>query len=98
MNGVISLGSTCANTEGPSTTTQNDTDGTLDILEARIATSTTLAHAPAIFESADDYGEETTELETACRLLGNNCSYQLQMMVDNRKTISEQLKKFIPVQ
>jgi hypothetical protein len=94
VNGVISLGSTCANTVGTSTTTQLDTEQTLDMLEARPAVSPLPAHPPAVFQSAADYGEQTTELETACRLLGNECSYALQSTIANHKKILKQVQSF----
>ncbi len=90
-NGELSLGATGANTVGTPSSFQITTEQALDILEARAATSSTPAHAPGVFESASDYGEETTELETACRLLKDNCSYALQTTVQNRKQIVKQL-------
>lgn len=96
MNGLISLGSTCANTVGTSITNQLSVNQTLDMLEARPATQDLPAHPPGVFQSADDYGEETTELEVACRLLGNNCSYALQTTVSNHKKILKAAKMFTP--
>jgi hypothetical protein len=96
VNGEISLGSTCSNTVGTETTTQLDTESTLDVLEARAATTSTPAHAPGVFQSAADYGEETTELETACRLLGNDCSYELQSTIQTHHTILKKLKALVP--
>jgi hypothetical protein len=90
VNGVISLGSTCANTVGTSTTTQLTTEQTLDVLEARPAVSPLPAHPPAVFQSAADYGEDTVELETACRLLKND--YELQSTIANHKKILEQVQ------
>lgn len=96
INGEISLGSTCANTVGASVTTQLTIDQTLDLLEARPALDQLPAHAPAVFQSAADYGEETIELETACRLLGNSCSYALQSTVKNHKKVLQAVKALIP--
>lgn len=43
--------------------------------------------APAIIESAEDFGEETAEIETACRILGKDCTYELQQVIHNRKLL-----------
>lgn len=95
VNGEISLGATCANTI-TSETTQLTTAQALDMLEARPARpdpdhpdQTLPAHPPGVFQSADDYGEETTELETACRLLGGDCSYALRATVATHKKVME---------
>jgi hypothetical protein len=64
------------------------------MIEAQPATSTTPAHPPGVFQSASDYGEETTELETACRLLKNDCSYALQSTIENHKKILKQVQSF----
>lgn len=86
VNGVISLGSTCANTIGPIVIEQKTVTETLELLEARPD------HPPAVYQSAQDYGEETVELETACRILGDKCSYALQSTIKNRKKILKALE------
>jgi hypothetical protein len=85
VNGQLSLGATCANTVGGPIITQLTTEQALEMLEA------SPAHPPGVFQSAADYGEETTELEIACRILGNNCSYALQSTIDNHKLILSKL-------
>lgn len=79
---------------GTSTNWQLTPEETLDMLEARPAVQNKPAHPPAVFQSADDYGEETVELETACRLLGDSCSYELQSTIENRKEILKKSQKF----
>lgn len=75
---------------------------TLDMLEARPevtpspGASPLPAHAPAVFQSADHYGEETVELETACRLLGNNCTYELQQLIQIHHAMLEQMDALKP--
>lgn len=91
MNGVISLGSTCGNTVGDPTTWHLTTQETLDLIEARPEMGGKPAHPPGVFQSANDYGEETTELEIACRLLGNDCTYELQTMITNRRLLLNSL-------
>ena len=94
VNGQLSLGATGANTVGTPTDFQITTAQALDVLEARAAEDGTSAHPPGVFESAADYGEETAELEMACRLLSDNCSFSLQSTVQNRKRIIEKLNAF----
>lgn len=92
---MISNGATCANTVGPSQNWQIGMSEAIDMLEARQATSTTPAHPPAVFQSAEDYGEETTELEIACRLLGDSCTYELKTTINNRKQMLQKMQDAI---
>lgn len=85
VNGSISLGSTCAETV-TSKPSQLSMDQTLEMIEAQPN------HPPAVFQSAADYGEETTELEVACRILGNDCTYELQNTIKTRKALLEKMK------
>jgi hypothetical protein len=47
---------------------------------------------PAVFQSAADYGEETVELETACRLLKNKCTFEMHSTIAAHKRIIEAAK------
>lgn len=85
MNGLISRGATCAETI-TGVTSQLTMGQTLDALEAQPG------KPPAIWQSADDYGEETTELQVACRILGDSCSYELKQMIEKRKDLLERAK------
>lgn len=65
----------------------------LDMLEARPdGGADHPAHPPAVFESAKDYGEETVELESACRLLGDKCTYQVVQHIEARRQILNALQ------
>lgn len=86
---------------GPSKNWQLSVQETLDLLESRPEvpnptdpSKTVPAHPPGVFQTADDYGEETTELEVACRLLGKHCSYALQTTIATHKAILQQLSTF----
>jgi hypothetical protein len=92
VNGIISQGATCANTVTDHTTWQISTQQVLDILEARPVNGNIPAHPPGVFQSADDYGGETTELDIACRLLGDDCSYELQQMIESRKQMLDRAR------
>ena len=96
VNGRVSLGATCASTVGDRYVRQVPYADTLKMLEARPAEGGNPAHAPAVFQTADDYGEETIELETACRILGDNCTYELQTSIDNRKATLHALGVKLP--
>lgn len=61
-------------------------DESLDMIESRPE------HPPSVFESADDYGEETIELQEACRMLGKSCSYELKKTIENRNKMLEALE------
>jgi hypothetical protein len=99
LNQTFALGATCADTISSVTNQITEADA-IAMLQAQQAVtnpdgSTTPAHAPAIFQSADDYGTETIEMDTACRLLGNNCSYELEQTVRTRKDFLVQIRKGI---
>lgn len=89
VNGVVTNGSTCADTVTDTKTWQLTEQQTLNMIEARDANTSPdgIAHPPGIFQTAADYGEETTELEEACRLLGSNCKKDLQDTIAARKQI-----------
>lgn len=95
VNGAIFRGATCAETI-TGKTSQLSPDDVVKMLELEApnpnANPPVKGHAPAIFQTADDYGEETTELQVACRLLGDSCSYELQTTIENRKKILEKAK------
>lgn len=46
---------------------------------------------PAVFQSGPDYGEETLELEEACRLLGNLCTYEMKATIATHVAVLKRL-------
>lgn len=85
VNGVLSRGMTCANTVGAPNPSQHTMDEAIQMIEEIPASDGVAYRAPAVIESAKDYGEETDELNVACRLLGKSCTYELQSSVKNRQ-------------
>lgn len=85
VNGKISRGMTCSNTVGDPSPTQHTMDEAIQMIEEIPASDGVAYRAPAVIESAKDYGEETDELNVACRLLGKSCTYELQSSVKNRQ-------------
>lgn len=53
----------------------------IEFLEAQPETPEHPAKAAAVCMSAIDFGNMKTELETACRMLGNRCSYAVRRML-----------------
>lgn len=60
-------------------------DEFLDFLSARPESPdhTIPAKGAAMCMSANDWGKMKLELETACRLLGKKCSYELSKTIEN---------------
>lgn len=85
VNGELSLGATCAGTISGQTS-QLSTQDTISMLEAGPN------HAPAVFQSADDYGEETVELSTACRMLGDDCTDSIKTLISQRNKLMDRLR------
>lgn len=91
VNGVISRGATCASTVS-SVQTQLTLAEVLDILEARPERPDPQhpglvlpAHPSGVFESAEDYASDSSELQQACRDLGTRCSYAAKQAIERRQ-------------
>lgn len=54
------------------------------------------AHGAALAMSSKDWGEFKTELEIACRLLKNRCSYEMKQAIVNLEKILQNQSSFQP--
>ncbi len=99
--GVFSAGGFCAETISGKTRdlTMNEY---LDFLEAQPERpdpfnegKTLPARAGAICQSTSDWNEQKTALEVACRILGKNCTYELEQTIKNMQLLSDNPKRMM---
>lgn len=101
--GVIAAGAICAHTlakdaEGKPLTRDMTMDEYFDFLEPKEeGENSEPARAGAVCESTNDYGAKKTALEQACRILGKNCTYEMQQAIEGMKQVIELAGKQVEV-
>lgn len=95
VSGILAAGMDCANSLKPDTREMN-LDETIAWLEPAAAVIDSNgkvvvpAKGSAICQSSNDFTNNKTTLETACRMLGKKCSYELQQVISK---MDETVKK-----
>jgi hypothetical protein len=75
--GVMSAGAICA-----TTITHETSDMTLDEFLDFLEPQESTGKGAAICQSAEDWNKMKTALETACRMLGKRCSYEMKKAIE----------------
>lgn len=78
--GVMAAGMDCAETLSQKTRSMDLTE-TIKFLEPQLAdpVKKTPARGAAMCQSADDWNKQKTALESACKILGKSCTYEIKM-------------------
>lgn len=96
--GILAAGMDCANSLKPDTRSM-DLDETIAWLEPSEAVldsngkEVVPARGAAICQSSNDFNENKTTLEIACRMLGKKCSYQLQQIIASMDSTIEKASR-----
>lgn len=89
--GVLVAGAICAETITGKTRDMT-TDEFFDFLEPKEAHDDVPGRAGAVCQSTDDWNNQKTALEISCRLLGKNCTYEMQQVILNMELLNQRAK------
>lgn len=89
--GIVGAGAICAETV-TGVTRDMTMDEFFDFLEPKEEHDDIPGRAGAVCQSADDWNDQKTALEMACRVLGKKCSYEIRQVVKNMKMLAQRAK------
>lgn len=89
--GVVGAGAICAETI-TGITRDMTVDEFFDFLEPKEEHDDVPGRAGAVCQTADDWNDQKTALEMACRILGKSCTYELKQVIKNMGALAQKAK------